>query len=98
METTEGWFIWHVSCGLNRKVINRREMKTMSGGIPNIDGKNISVKVAAEILGMSQQFVRIGLQRGILPFGSAVKLSSKWTYYVSLARLYEYAGVKRESA
>ena len=61
-------------------------------------GKNVPVKAAAELLGMSQQFVRIGLQRGILPFGSAVKLSTRWTYYVSLARLYEYAGIKRESA
>ena len=70
----------------------------MSDGIPSIDGKNVPVKAAAELLGMSQQFVRIGLQRGILPFGSAVKLSTRWTYYVSLARLHEYAGVKRESA
>lgn len=63
-----------------------------------ITGKNISVKQAAKLLGVSQQFVRIGLQRGILPFGSAVKLSTRWTYYVSLARLYEYAGIRRESA
>ena len=58
-----------------------------------ITGKNVPVKQAAELLGMSAQFVRIGLQRGIPPFGSAVKLSSRWTYYVSLARLYEYAGL-----
>ena len=58
-----------------------------------ITGKNVPVKDAAELLGMSQQFIRIGLQRGILPFGSAVKLSTRWTYYVSLARLYEYAGL-----
>jgi len=63
-----------------------------------ITGRSVPVKQAAELLGMSQQFVRIGLQRGILPFGSAVKLSSRWTYYVSPARLYEYAGIKRESA
>ena len=57
------------------------------------DGKNVPVKDAAELLGMSQQFVRVGLQRGILPFGSAVKLSTRWTYYVSPTRLYEYAGL-----
>lgn len=61
-------------------------------------GKNVPVKEAAEFLGMSQQFIRIGLQREILPFGSAVKLSTRWTYYVSPARLYEYAGIRRESA
>ena len=62
----------------------------------NTTGKNVPVKAAAELLGMSQQFVRIGLQRGILPFGSAVKLSTRWTYYVSPARLYEYAGIRQE--
>ena len=61
-----------------------------------ITGKNVPVKDAAELLGMSAQFVRIGLQRGILPFGSAVKLSTRWTYYVSPARLYEYAGIRQE--
>lgn len=45
--------------------------------------KNISVREAAEIMGKSQQFVRIGLQRGLLPFGIAIKMSSKWTYYIS---------------
>mgnify|MGYP000860020790 CR=1 FL=1 len=33
----------------------------------------VTVKRAAEILGKSQQFVRIGLQRNILPFGLAAK-------------------------
>jgi len=56
--------------------------------------KSVSVREAAEFLGKSQQFIRIGLQRGILPFGSAVKLSTKWTYYISPSRLYDYAGVK----
>lgn len=60
----------------------------------DIDGKNVTVKKAAELLGMSQQFIRIGLQRGILPFGSAVKLSTRWTYYISPSRLYDYAGLK----
>ena len=60
--------------------------------------KSLTIHETAELLGMSQQFVRIGLQRGILPFGSAVKLSTRWTYYVSPTRLYEYAGIRRESA
>lgn len=54
--------------------------------------KNISVKEAAEHLGKSQQFVRIGLQRNLLPFGSAVKMSSRWTYYISPVKFYEYVG------
>jgi hypothetical protein len=38
---------------------------------------NLSVKETAEVLGKCQQFVRVGLQRGLLPIGTAVKLSSK---------------------
>mgnify|MGYP002237041934 FL=1 len=34
--------------------------------------KKISVKEAARCMGKSDQFVRIGLQRGLLPFGNAV--------------------------
>ena len=65
----------------------------MNDNRDNCDGKSVSVIEAAEFLGRSPQFVRLGLQRGILPFGSAVKLSSRWTYYISRARLYDYAGV-----
>lgn len=54
--------------------------------------QNISIKEAAEIMGKSQQFVRVGLQRGILPFGTAVKLSSMWTYHISPKKFYEYIG------
>lgn len=52
----------------------------------------ISVKEAAEIMGKSQQFIRVGLQRGLLPFGTAVKMSSKWTYYISPKLFNEYVG------
>lgn len=54
--------------------------------------RNISVKDAAVILGKSQPFVRIGLQRQLLPIGTAVKLSSKWTYHISPKLLKEYIG------
>lgn len=50
----------------------------------------ISVADAARILGTSQQFVRIGLQRGTLPIGCAVKMSSVWTYYISEDKLRDY--------
>lgn len=54
--------------------------------------EQISVKKAAEKMGKSQQFVRIGLQRGLLPFGTAVKMSSIWTYYISPKQFYDYIG------
>ena len=50
----------------------------------------ITVKQAAAELGVSEQFVRIGLQTGRLPIGTAVKMSSKWTYHISERLLDEY--------
>ena len=44
----------------------------------------------------SEQFIRLGLQRGILPFGSAVKTSSKYSHYISPKLFEEYTGVKPE--
>lgn len=52
----------------------------------------MKVKEAVKLLGKSEQFIRIGLQRGILPFGYAVKMSSKWTYHISETKAYEYLG------
>jgi hypothetical protein len=54
--------------------------------------KSLSIEEAASIMGKSKQFVRIGLQRGSLPFGTAVKMSSKWTYYISPAKFNDYVG------
>lgn len=45
--------------------------------------KKISVKEAARCMGKSDQFVRIGLQRGLLPFGNAVPgTGACWNYYI----------------
>lgn len=50
----------------------------------------LTVAEAAKRMGVSQQFVRIGLQRGILPFGYAVKMSDRYTYHISESKLNEY--------
>ena len=52
--------------------------------------KKITVAEAAAIMGVSQQFVRIGLQRGILKFGYAVKMSNRFTYHISPTKFNEY--------
>lgn len=52
----------------------------------------MTVKECAKLLNKSPQFVRIGLQKGILPFGYAVKMSSVWTYHISDAKVHEYLG------
>ena len=58
--------------------------------------KSISVKEAAKIMGKSEQFVRIGLRRGLLPFGQAIKMSSIYTYYISPKLFEEYVGKYEE--
>ncbi len=58
---------------------------------------NITVKQAAAILGKSQQFVRVAMQKGLLPIGTAVKMSSVWTYHISPKLFYEYVGEPKEN-
>lgn len=50
----------------------------------------ISISDVANALGCSPQSVRLGLQRGELPFGHAVKTSSKYTYVIYEKKLREY--------
>lgn len=47
---------------------------------------------AAAIMGASPQFVRIGMQTGKLDIGSAVKMSSIWTYNIQRDRLAAHVG------
>ena len=47
---------------------------------------------AAIILNVSPQFVRVAMQQGKLPIGTAVKMSSVWTYYISEKMLADYSG------
>ena len=52
----------------------------------------LSVKEAARQLGMSQQAVRIRMQRGLLPIGVCDKLSAtRWDYCIWQEWLDQYA-------
>lgn len=57
----------------------------------------MSVKECAELLGKSQQWVRIALQEGIVPFGYAVKMSSRWSYHISAHLVYQYLGIEQSA-
>lgn len=54
--------------------------------------ERVKVSEAAKLLGVSEQYVRIGMQRGLLPIGSCVKTSTKWTYHISPYLLRQYIG------
>lgn len=56
--------------------------------------ERISVKEAAKMLGVSQQFVRLGIRSGRLPIGTAVKMSTVWCYHISKSKLDAYLGLK----
>lgn len=58
--------------------------------------KKITPSIAGIIMGCSAEYVRIGLQQGIIPIGEAVKMSSKWTYNISPAKLAERQGMTLE--
>ena len=45
---------------------------------------------AAAILNVSPQFVRVAMQQGKLPIGTAVQMSSIWTYHISEKLLADY--------
>lgn len=53
---------------------------------------NVKISEVAKLMGKSEQFVRIGLQRGLLPIGTAIKTGTKYSYYISPKLLEEYIG------
>lgn len=58
--------------------------------------RKISVRDAAKCMGKSDQFIRIGLQRGLLPFGNAVPgMGDRWNYYISPVKFREYVGAEQ---
>lgn len=55
--------------------------------------RRIMPRDVARCLGVSEQCVRVALQRGALPFGSAAKgRGSKYNYFISPAGLRAYIG------
>lgn len=52
----------------------------------------IKVSEAAQILNMTEQFIRIAMQQGRLQIGTACKISSIWTYAINEKDLAEYSG------
>ena len=52
-----------------------------------------TVNDVAERLGCAPQTIRLGLQRGEFPFGTAIKTSSKYTYVIYPEKLKEYVEI-----
>lgn len=54
----------------------------------------LSVVETADLMQVSPQFVRVGLQKGVFPFGYAVKMSGRWTYFISRQKFVEHTGIQ----
>lgn len=56
--------------------------------------RNLTVNDVAKALNKSPQYIRICLQKGILPFGAAAKMphSGQWTYVIFPKKFKEYVG------
>lgn len=53
-------------------------------------GARVSVSEAAAQMGVTPQFLRMGLRAGRFPFGTAVKMDKRWSYYINAARFERY--------
>ena len=70
-------------------------MKKTDRGKPLCEIKNIPIDIAAEILGIHSQSLRLGLQRNEMPIGFAMKTSENYTYHISYEQLKNYVGIDR---
>lgn len=58
-------------------------------------GANVPVTLAAKVMKKDPMFIRIGLQRGLLPFGVAFKKDEsgeQYDYYISPKLFFEFTG------
>ena len=54
----------------------------------------LSVDEAADLMGVSPQFVRVAIQRGLFPWGMCVQVSGKrYTYFISRQKFTEHTGI-----
>ncbi len=62
-------------------------------GVLNSRG-NLSVQVAAKMMGVTPMFLYMGLREGRCPFGYAVKMpGGSYKYYISPKRFQDYTGI-----
>ncbi|MCD7859302.1 MAG: hypothetical protein LUH51_03905 [Firmicutes bacterium] len=66
---------------------------------PPFTGRNVPINEIAKAMKKDAQYVRIGLQRGILTFGYAIKLddSNEYNYYCPDRKVWEEIGYFRQT-
>ena len=61
---------------------------------PKFTGRNVPIAEIAKAMGKDAQYVRIGIQQGILKFGTAMKMgdSREFSYYCPDKKVWEETG------
>ena len=64
---------------------------------PKFTGRNVPIGELEKVIGKDAQFIRIGLQKGILNFGYALKKenSGEFNYYCPDKKVWEETGYFR---
>ncbi len=63
--------------------------------IPKFSGANVPISLVAKVMKKDAQFIRLGLQNGSLPIGTAYKKDAEniqYDYYISPFLLWKYTG------
>lgn len=65
---------------------------------PAFTGRNVPISELAKAIGKDAQYIRIGLQKGILNFGYAMRKnhSSEYNYYCPDKKVWEETGYFHE--
>lgn len=59
--------------------------------------ERIRVTEAAEIMGVSPMFLRMGLRQNRFPFGTAVFMNKRWTYYINGKKFRQYMQMESDA-
>lgn len=62
-------------------------------GVNEVECFNVPVELAAKLMHKKNNFVYLGLQQGVFPWGYAVQTSSQWSYYISSVKFTECTGI-----
>lgn len=77
----------------------KEEEKWVFIELPAFTGRNVAIVELSKAIGKDAQFIRIGLQKGILKFGYAMKRdnSSEFNYYCPDKKIWEETGYFRSA-
>ena len=75
-------------------------MSNYNGDVPKFTGRNVPILEIANATGKDPQYLRVGLQRGILKFGFAFKKdnSTEYNYFCPDKKVWEELGYFNDKA